>query len=606
MLTIKSNENRVLGKAAAERFWSQVGRDANPTRCWPWLGSKNSKGYGRFFVGGKHQLARRLAWRLAGRAIQSDLAIRDTCGNRACVNPDHLVMGADAGTTARAGKRGRAKKPHKDFPLHVHATGRWAKKVRGKLVYFGSTKDDAKGEKALALWLEQKDELLAGRTPRVSRDGLNVCDLVNRFLTAKRLKVESGELKARSFADYYRTCERVVGHFGRTRHVADLAGDDFAAFRAALAKTLGPVALGNEVQRSRVLFKFAKDNDRIEVSFGSEFKRPAKMILRKARREAGLRMFEADELRCVVAAASQPLRAMILLGVNCGFGNADVGTLPMSAVNLDSGWVNYHRPKTEVLRRCPLWPETVKALRDWLKQRPVAKEPASHELVFLTRCGAPWHKGDRTLALDSADAVDGKKLYSLVDNPVSKEMRKLLRSLSLHRPGLGFYALRHTFETIGGGTRDQVAVDVIMGHDRGDMASVYRERIDDDRLLAVVNHVRAWLFPSESKAKKKSASKTKASQKRHRRNRSLVGRRRRAASPGLWATNAQVCESWADPLRKKSGRQRSVGKRLPRRPNQVTPGLALDKSARGIADFANLSRVRARMARVLPKSTADA
>ena len=77
---------------------------------------------------------------------------------------------------------------------------------------------------------------------------------------------------------------------------------------------------------------------------------------------------------------------------------------------------------------------------------------------------------------------------------MSKEFSKLIRELKLHRPGLGFYALRHTFETIGGDSRDQVAVDAIMGHARDDMASVYRERIDDARLLAVVQHVRKWLF----------------------------------------------------------------------------------------------------------------
>jgi integrase len=66
--------------------------------------------------------------------------------------------------------------------------------------------------------------------------------------------------------------------------------------------------------------------------------------------------------------------------------------------------------------------------------------------------------------------------------------------LGLHRPGLGFYALRHTFKTIGGDSRDQVAVDHIMGHRRNDMASAYRERIDDARLVAVTEHVRKWLF----------------------------------------------------------------------------------------------------------------
>ncbi len=165
---------------------------------------------------------------------------------------------------------------------------------------------------------------------------------------------------------------------------------------------------------------------------------------------------------------------MILLGVNCGFGNADCGTLPLAALDLDGGWINYHRPKTGITRRCPLWPETVAALRELLANRPEPKDSADDDLVFLTVRGGSWHK-------------------KIDDNPISKEMRKLLDSLDLngHR---NFYALRHTFETIGGEAKDQVAVDHIMGHARDDMASVYRERISDARLKAVANHVRDWLL----------------------------------------------------------------------------------------------------------------
>jgi integrase len=92
---------------------------------------------------------------------------------------------------------------------------------------------------------------------------------------------------------------------------------------------------------------------------------------------------------------------------------------------------------------------------------------------------------------------DGKKKPKPPDNPVSKETRKLLDAIRIngHR---GFYALRHTLETIGGETRDQVAVDAIMGHVRDDMASVYRERISDERLKAVSDRVHRWLYPGSS------------------------------------------------------------------------------------------------------------
>ena len=73
-------------------------------------------------------------------------------------------------------------------------------------------------------------------------------------------------------------------------------------------------------------------------------------------------------------------------------------------------------------------------------------------------------------------------------------MGKLLAKTSLNRAGLSFYAIRHTFATVAGESLDQVAVNAIMGHVDSTMAAAYRERIGDDRLIRVVDHVRGWLF----------------------------------------------------------------------------------------------------------------
>jgi len=53
-----------------------------------------------------------------------------------------------------------------------------------------------------------------------------------------------------------------------------LASDDFEHLRAALAKGWGPVTLGNEIQRVRVLFKYAYDAGLIDrpVRYGPTFK----------------------------------------------------------------------------------------------------------------------------------------------------------------------------------------------------------------------------------------------------------------------------------------------------------------------------------------------
>jgi integrase len=178
-----------------------------------------------------------------------------------------------------------------------------------------------------------------------------------------------------------------------------------------------------------------------------------------------------------------------------------VGTLPLSALDLDGGWVDYHRPKTGITRRCPLWPETVAALRAVLAERPKPLDQEDAELVFLTAFGRSWHKG--TIGeVPKTDASLKEKLKSLSDSPVSKEMRKLLNALGI-KGNKNFYALRHVLETMGGEAKDQVAVDHIMGHARNDMAGAYRERISDERLKAVSDHIRKWVFGEGEKEQPK-------------------------------------------------------------------------------------------------------
>jgi len=65
---------------------------------------------------------------------------------------------------AKATRRRRAKmgKPRPDFPLFVHQTRRWCKKVKGRFAYFGPVTDDGDhgAQAALERWLEQRDDLL--------------------------------------------------------------------------------------------------------------------------------------------------------------------------------------------------------------------------------------------------------------------------------------------------------------------------------------------------------------------------------------------------------------------------------------------------------------
>ena len=247
----------------------------------------------------------------------------------------------------------------------------------------------------------------------------------------------------------------------------------------ATATVLAPHRLAVTIQHIRSSFKHAYDAGLVPVPvrFGPGFKGPTKKTFRLHRARQGQKLFTADELRLLLDAAGVPMKAMIYLGINCGFGNSDCGNLPTTALDLERGWLDYPRPKTGINRRCPLWPETVLALRKALADRPDPKSDEHAGLSFISKYGLPWAK-------------------DTPDSPITKEMRKLLDKLGIegHK---NFYTLRHVFRTVADEARDQPAVDFLMGHAANDMASVYRERISDERLCAVSNYVRAWLFPSQ-------------------------------------------------------------------------------------------------------------
>ena len=178
---------------------------------------------------------------------------------------------------------------------------------------------------------------------------------------------------------------------------------------------------------------------------------------------------------------------MILLGINGGMGNTDVAELPLDAVDLHEGWIDYPRPKTEVPRRFPLWPETVQAIKIYLQRRPEPKRGEDAHLVFLTKFRQRWVRSRMR------EPEPGTVVVQTIDS-IGLQFNKLRASCGAVGIGRGFYALRHTFRTIADDVRDNVAIDRVMGHETPGIATYYRESIDDKRLLAVTNRVRHWLF----------------------------------------------------------------------------------------------------------------
>ena len=72
-----------------QQFWLNVSV-GDPDSCWPWIGARDARAYGRFTVARRTTGAHRIAYTIKKGAIPQGLEIDHLCRNHSCVNPSHL------------------------------------------------------------------------------------------------------------------------------------------------------------------------------------------------------------------------------------------------------------------------------------------------------------------------------------------------------------------------------------------------------------------------------------------------------------------------------------------------------------------------------------
>lgn len=102
-------------RAVADRFWPKVDRSAGPSACWPWTGTRNQDGYGRFTVGSvvdgsRRQLPAAATAYMLTHPNESleDLHVLHHCDNPPCCNPSHLFLGTQQDNMTDMARKGRA------------------------------------------------------------------------------------------------------------------------------------------------------------------------------------------------------------------------------------------------------------------------------------------------------------------------------------------------------------------------------------------------------------------------------------------------------------------------------------------------------------------
>jgi len=363
------------------------------------------------------------------------------------------------------------------FPLTLHKTGQYCKKIKGKLYYFGTNK-----KAALNRYLEQAAYLHAGKQPRPKSNGqsLSIKTLCNLYLDHQESRAAIGEIKLRHLYDQTSLLRDFVRFVCPNRTVSDISTVDLQNYRKKLIKAgKSPNTINNRIAAVKAMYNWAMDNEIIDHS--PRLKAVKKITPKKEERPT----FTEHQIRDLLETANIQMKAMIWLGLNCGFGCTDCAELKWKDLDLKNSRVRFPRGKTGVERNLPLWPETILALKEI---------PNIGELVFYTRRGNPWV---RATFSEREKRENGNEKYSK-DDAVTKEFSKLMKKANIKMErGVGFYTLRRTAATLTARSGDPFAVQQLLGHADLKMATIYVQDVSEQTDRAI-NNTRKFIVQDDS------------------------------------------------------------------------------------------------------------
>lgn len=358
--------------------------------------------------------------------------------------------------------------PIERFPTKPRPDGRFQKRIKGDLYYFTGTR-----EQALAKYNAVREDLYAGRAPRISTEAIGrvtIKDIANRCLRQKEQDRDAGRISEGWFDDFKIAVLRFGNHrigglklLRRPWH--EVTAEDLGDYSRFLHSRYDVHAYNRERSAIAGMFNMALEFGWIAkpVKLGRAFPRRTVADARDKRKDW---LLSIPTLKALYAGAGPQMRAMILLGLNGGYGPGDCAKLPMFKSYLQELRISFRRPKNNIPREMPLWPETVKALRKVVAGR------QDGDLVFVTKYGNPW-----------------------TANTIAHEFAKLCKRTGVQVPdGVGLNACRHTFATYANELQDRDAYRRLMGRKIAEgIDETYIDRIFLPRLKRVVNHVRRRL-----------------------------------------------------------------------------------------------------------------
>ena len=336
------------------------------------------------------------------------------------------------------------------FPLTLHSTGQYCKKIKGKMHYFGKDK-----KQALERHLERAAFLHNGKTKmfKTTNGNMTLKRLCDIYLQHQQAKTASAEITKRHHADQTSCLKKFMSFIGQHRKVNEISTLDLQNYKRKLKRAYNSAHRMNlHISIMKAMFHWARKNDVLDHIPNIDAVSSVKIIHKQ------LHVFTSEEMYRLFDSADVQMKAMIWLGLNCGFGCTDCAELKWSDLDLANGRVTLARGKNGVPRDLPLWPETARSFEDI---------PKFGKSVFCTPKDKPL------IRTTYQTNKDGSNKYSNV-NPVTSRFCKLMKKAGIQAPkGTGFYTLRRTAATIAARSGDPFAVQRLLGHANLQMATRY-------------------------------------------------------------------------------------------------------------------------------------
>jgi hypothetical protein len=144
------------------------------------------------------------------------------------------------------------------FPLTLHSTGQFCKKIKGKIYYFGKDR-----RKALESYFEQAAYLHSGKSiSSTNKTKISIKDLANQYLDHLQSRVSAGEIRQRQLYDQTRLLRHFVKSVGPKYLICDVATIDIQNYKKKLIKeNKSANTINNYISAVKAMFHWASENE---------------------------------------------------------------------------------------------------------------------------------------------------------------------------------------------------------------------------------------------------------------------------------------------------------------------------------------------------------